>query len=81
MKRMSPRKFVAIVSIVLTLSLNPALVPAKSAPRKGGAMPEISLPIPKAPAHRKYLGLSGKGQFKIPQIKADVVIIEIFSMY
>jgi len=27
------------------------------------------------------LGLSGSGSFKIPQIKAKVVIIEIFSMY
>ncbi|KQC06201.1 MAG: redoxin [Smithella sp. SDB] len=36
---------------------------------------------PDNPAELKYLGLSGSGSFRINQIKADVVIIEIFSMY
>jgi peroxiredoxin len=41
----------------------------------------MDLPIPKDAAHRAYLGLSGEGQFKIAQIRAEAVIIEIFSMY
>jgi len=49
--------------------------------QKGGQLPSIVLPIPKSAEERGYLGLSGSGTFKIPQIKADVVIIEIFSMY
>ncbi|MBW2602227.1 MAG: hypothetical protein JRD47_09970 [Deltaproteobacteria bacterium] len=44
-------------------------------------LPEINLPVPKNPAHRSYLGLSEEGNFKIPQIKADVVIIEILNVY
>ena len=32
-------------------------------------------------AAKNYLGLGGSGTFTIPKIKADTVIIEIFSMY
>jgi thiol-disulfide isomerase/thioredoxin len=54
---------------------------ADKPPQKGESLPVINLPIPKTPAEKSYLGLSGEGPFKIPQIKAKVVIIEIFSMY
>ena len=54
---------------------------AASPPSKGGALPAILLPIPKNPAEKEYLGLSGQAMFKIPQIKTKVVLIEIFSMY
>jgi thiol-disulfide isomerase/thioredoxin len=44
-------------------------------------LPRIKLPAPKDPGEKSYLGLSGSVFFRIPQIKAKVVIIEIFSMY
>jgi len=44
-------------------------------------LPEISLPIPQETVHRNYLGLSNEGLFQIPQIKAKIVLVEIFSMY
>lgn len=50
-------------------------------PKAGQALPEFSLKIPEDANHRAYLGLSGSGEFKINQIKAPLVIIEIFSMY
>lgn len=51
-------------------------------PKEGGVLPEIHLPTPKDPRDKDYLGLShAKDTFKIPEIKARVVIIEIFSMY
>ena len=50
-------------------------------PVKGGVLPRVKLPVPKDPGEKSYLGLSGNGFFRIPQIKAQVVIIEIFSMY
>jgi thiol-disulfide isomerase/thioredoxin len=56
-------------------------VAANKPPEKGEVLPVINLPIPKNPVEKTYLGLSGDGLFKIPQIKAKVVIIEIFSMY
>jgi peroxiredoxin len=57
---------------------------AVSPPAAGGSLPDFQLPAPKDSADKNYLGVSGpffSGPFKIPQIKANVVIIEIFSMY
>jgi hypothetical protein len=50
-------------------------------PPEGGVLPEIVLTVPESPEHREYLGLTGKKTFKIPEIKSEIVIIEIFSMY
>ena len=50
-------------------------------PVVGGKLPDFTLPVPKSEAHQKYLGLAGKESFKISEISAEVVIIEIFSMY
>jgi len=50
-------------------------------PAEGGVLPSISLPIPEQSGLRDYLGLDGKGAFNIPGVRADLVIIEIFSMY
>jgi len=50
-------------------------------PQVGETFPEIELAKPTAPAELQYLGLSGSGFFKVNQVKADVVIVEIFSMY
>lgn len=41
----------------------------------------INLPIPKNPVEKKYLGLSGKGYFKISQIKGKALIIQILNTY
>jgi peroxiredoxin len=54
---------------------------ATAPPEEGGLLPEINLLVPEDPGARSYLGLSGEEVFQIPQIKAEVVIIEIFSMY
>lgn len=50
-------------------------------PVKGEAFPNITLPFPEKAHEKEYLGLTGKGSFKIPQIKAELIILEIFSMY
>jgi len=57
---------------------------AASPPLVGGPLPAFSLPIPKDATDKSYLDISGSffsGSFQIPQIKGNVVIIEIFSMY
>jgi peroxiredoxin len=50
-------------------------------PEKGEMLPDITLALPDNPVYRDYLGISKGNTFKIPEIKASVVIIEIFSMY
>jgi len=47
----------------------------------GEKLPDFSLPAPADPAEMAYLGLLSTGAFRIPQIKAQLVIIEIYSMY
>jgi peroxiredoxin len=48
----------------------------------GNSLPKFVLPSPEKAAIKDYLGLSETtGTFTIDQIAADVVIIEIFSMY
>ena len=54
---------------------------ASQPPAVGGQLPEFTLPVPKSDEHQEYLGLAGKDAFKIAEISAEVVIIEIFSMY
>lgn len=66
---------------ILLLALVFPVLSANKPPEKGETLPVFNLPIPKNPAEKTYLGLSGDGLFKIPQIKARVVIVEIYSMY
>ena len=72
-----------LVVIMLLLAVTSSLTAAGSPPVVGGTLPDIKLPIPKDSAEKNYLGLGffGFGTFKIPEIKAKLVIIEIFSMY
>jgi len=69
-----------VITILLLTLVSPVL-PANKPPAKGETLPVFNLPIPKSPAEKGYLGLSGDGLFKIPQIKTKVVIVEIYSMY
>ena len=77
------KKIVMSLSFVLLLfsMLGDMNLAANLPPVKGGVLPRMRLPIPKDPGEKRYLGLSGSDFFRIPQIKAKVVIIEIFSMY
>lgn len=68
-----------VVGIFISLVAHAAL--AQKAPQAGDILPEMELIKPSDETHLKYLGLSGSGTFRIHQIKADAVIIQIFSMY
>jgi peroxiredoxin len=68
------------MTFLLSTTVSPALA-ANKPPQRGEGLPAINLPVPKNPDEKNYLGLSGSGTFKISQIKAKVVIVEIFSMY
>jgi thiol-disulfide isomerase/thioredoxin len=75
-------KLTCLILITLSFSIIGSSVAAiNKPPEKGEQLPTISLPIPKNPEERNYLGLSSSGSFKISQIKSKLVIIEIFSMY
>jgi thiol-disulfide isomerase/thioredoxin len=71
-----------MLNTMVLLSLLPDLVFASgNPPAKGEILPAIKLPVPTDPDEKSYLGVSGGNVFRIPQIKATVVVIEIFSLY
>jgi peroxiredoxin len=81
-KTLRRKRFVLDVGIIaLALMLVPCLAFGGSPPAEGGVLPDIAIPMPQSATDRGYLGLQGEAPFKIPQVKAQVVIIEIFSMY
>ena len=52
-----------------------------SPPAVGGEMPLINLDVPESLEHQEYLQVGSKETFTIAEIKAEIVLIEIFSMY
>ena len=69
------------VSIFLLLSIG-LLFAGIAPPKEGEVLPEITLSVPEVPTHQNYLGITkNKKTFRIPEIKAEIVLIEIFSMY
>jgi thiol-disulfide isomerase/thioredoxin len=71
----------SVVIALLSSTLNAPVFAEGSFPVKGGNLPGIRLPIPKDSNEKEYLGLSGDGFFKIPQIKSKGVLIKIFNLY
>ncbi len=74
-----------ILKFILALILGPFAVAGFAVteikpPVEGGLLPEIFLSAPEKPELQHYLGVSGKKTFTVPEIKAGVVLIEIFSM-
>lgn len=76
-------KKMILVSVLLLASLAAAVpVLAAGPPKAGDKLFEMTLPVPGERADRNYLGLSGWGKtFKLADIKANLVLIEILSMY
>jgi len=76
------KKLRMIWTILAYLLFLPAFAAAQVAPpAEGGKLPDIRFAAPADAAYRTYLGIKGGGTFSLPQIKAQVVIVEIFSMY
>jgi thiol-disulfide isomerase/thioredoxin len=73
---------VGLASIIIFLALFYSLAFGSNVPPvTGDVLPEVTMKVPQNAADRRYLGLEVNGFFTIPQIKAAIVIIEIFSMY
>jgi len=77
------RKIACFAVVILALLTSTVSVAAENSPPKAGStLPVMELLKPGDSAYLKYLGLPGGGNsFKINQIKAKVVIIQIYSMY
>ena len=79
MKRIFINQLAAVAIFVLLFNAQPT--GASSTPKQRDTLPAINLNVPKDPVLKSYLGLSGERLFEISEMKAEVVIIQIFSMY
>ena len=73
-------KILLAAALIFLLSIGPAGA-ASQPPPVGGKLPEITLTAPENTELQLYLGVSGKQTFAIPEINAEIILIEIFSMY
>ena len=71
--------FFALLLISYIAGLQPSM--AAECPQKGEVFPSIALPTPKDVHARSYLGLKETNHFTISDVKAEIVILEVFSMY
>ena len=55
--------------------------PAAATSKENTPFPALDLPPPQSESERAYLGISEVGAFKVNQIKAAVLIIEVFNFY
>ncbi|MBT3377782.1 MAG: redoxin domain-containing protein [Lentisphaerae bacterium] len=54
----------------------------KAEPDRGESFPDLGLPLPKEVAECAELGLpAGEGEFRLGDIAADIVVVEVFDMY
>ena len=68
----------ALVILLLFASLAPAL----AKPKVGDILPDLEIKTAPLPAEAEYLGLApGVKSFRLSQIKAEALLVEIFSMY
>ena len=67
-------------SFLFILLIVPTIAHANP-PAEGDTLPDITLSVPQDVQQQQYLGVTDKTVFIIPQIKSEIVIIEIFSMY
>lgn len=66
--------------LILAL-MAPAASALAAAPQAGDLLPVVELAAPGDAAQRQYLGLGAGERFRIADIQAEVVIVQIFSMY
>jgi thiol-disulfide isomerase/thioredoxin len=71
----------SVLSIFLIAALCSTAVVAGNFDVNEEVLARIQLPIPENNAEKEYLGLSGKGTFSLSQVKARMLIVEVFSMY
>ncbi len=73
--------FAVLVVSFTALTSTPLAVAAERQLAKGETLAVIKLPVPQTAAAKGYLGLTDGEKFTASQIKAEVLIIEIFNMY
>jgi hypothetical protein len=71
---------VSLILVLFALVLYPVVATSKP-PAEGTVLPQFQLAVPEESEAQGYLGLFGNDEFTIPEIKAQVVVIQILSRY
>jgi thiol-disulfide isomerase/thioredoxin len=78
------RKFLFLSVLILLFSclssLGSSSVLAQNTPEVGSVFPDLTHPLPQRFEEREYLKVED-GPFRLSEIKSDILIIEVFSMY
>ena len=75
-----PRILLLFILVLFALVHYPVFAASKP-PAQGTVLPQFQLEVDEDSEAKGYLGLSGSGKFSIPEIKAQVVVIQLFSRY
>ncbi len=79
MRRILRTLCVVVISCII---ITPCYVKgADKPPAVGEEFPAITLTVPKDSMHRNYLGVTRGKSMTVPDIKADMIIVEVLSMY
>ena len=81
MKSVKEPRILLLFILVLFALVHYPVVAASKPPAKGTVLPQFQLEVDENSEAKGYLGLSGSGEFTIPEIKAQVVVIQLFSRY
>lgn len=69
------RFFLCLILVVASSAVHAA------PPGVGGTMPALNLPVPQDPAGQEMLGVQGKRTFKLSDLKADLIFLEVLGVY
>lgn len=79
---MTKKTMILLAALAICLvAFHGARVAAEEPLITGDILATIQLPVPQDPEAKNYLGLTEEGSFSLSQIKAQVIMIEIFNMY
>jgi peroxiredoxin len=75
--------FIPALLVLVSFAFAVPGMAADQPPQEGELFPDLKFPVPKSAEHLAYLGLDSKigTSFRVGQVKANVVVFEIFSMY
>lgn len=80
MRRKSLRFAVLLLVLTCFYTFPLAQAAAQRPPAEGEAFPELQFPLPQKLEEREYLKIQN-GPFRLSDIKTEIVIVEVFSMY
>ena len=75
------RKKILGLVVCILLSMSCSLVYAGMAMAPGSTLPEFEIEMPTVPEMSAYLGIKGGRAFSLPQIPAELIVVEFFGIF